>query len=95
MSLCHGFIAPAEAAAPENGAAVVVVEDDAPSPFRECAATKRMVALSERRGTAAALDLPAATSAFTAHIPEAVPGLRAQPLPLPENFRAFLQVFRI
>ena len=95
MSLCHGFVAPVEASAFDSAPAVVAAADENPSPFRDCATTKRMVALSDRRGAATALDLPAATPAFTAHIPEAAHGLRGDPLPLPENHRAFLQVFRI
>jgi hypothetical protein len=95
MSLCHSIVAPVEASAPTGGVAVAAAANDEPTPFRECAATKRMVALSDRRGSAPALDLPPSPSVFTAHLPEGARGLRLEPQPLPENHRAFLQVFRI
>jgi hypothetical protein len=95
MSLCHGVVAPVSAAAASDGTAVVAASEEGQPPVRDCAASKRLVALSERRGAAAALDLPAAASALTAHLPESVRGLRMAPLPIPGNHRAFLQVFRI
>jgi hypothetical protein len=95
MSLCHGVVAPVDASTSSNGTATVAMADQEQSPFRECAASKRLVALSERRGSATALDLPVQTLGFTAHIPEATRGLRVAPHPLPDNHRAFLQVFRI
>ncbi len=95
MSLCHGLVTTVESSAASDGAATVAVAEEEQSPFRDCAASKRLVALSDRRGSSTALDLPAATPAFTAHIPEAARGLRVDPLPIPDNHRAFLQVFRI
>ncbi len=95
MSLCHGVLAPVSAATAGNGPAVVAATDDGPPPFRECAAGKRLVALTERRGSAATLDLPAQTLGFTAHLPESARGPRMDPPPIPGNHRAFLQVFRI
>lgn len=105
MSLCHGVVVPVSAATASDSAAVAVVAsggsaavavaDDGQPPIRDCAVSKRLVALFERRGSAAALDLPVAASAFTAHVPEAARGLRVAPLPIPDNHRAFLQVFRI
>ena len=95
MSLCHGVVVPVAAATVSDGTAAVAVASDEQPPFRECAGGKRLVAVSERRGSAATLDLPAAASAFTAHLPETAHGLRVSPLPLPANHRAFLQVFRI
>lgn len=95
MSLCHGVFAPVSAATVSEGPAAVAAADDGQPPLRDCAASKRLVALSERRGSAAALDLPSAASALTAHLPEAARGLRMDPPPIPGNHRAFLQVFRI
>ena len=95
MSLCHGVVAPVDASTASDGTVTVAVADDEQSPFRDCAASKRLVALSERRGSVTALYLPADISAFTAHIPETTRGLRLDPLPIPANHRAFLQVFRI
>jgi hypothetical protein len=95
MSLCHGVIAPVSAATASDGPAAVAAADDGQPPFRDCAASKRLVALFERRGAAAALDLPLPASALTAHLPEAAQGLRMDPPPIPGNHRAFLQVFRI
>ena len=95
MSLCHGVVAPVQASAPGDSVAVVAVAEDEQTPFRDCAASKRLAALSERRGSATALDLPVGTLGLTAHIPEAARGLRMAPLPLPDNHRAFLQIFRI
>ena len=105
MSLCHGVGVPVSAAtangstavtvAASSGSAAVAVADDGQPPIRDCAMSKRLVALFERRGSAAALDLPVAASAFTAHVPEAARGLRVAPLPIPDNHRAFLQVFRM
>lgn len=95
MSLCHGVVASVEAATPSDGTAAVAVADDQQTPFRDCAASKRLAALSERRGSATSLDLPVEAPGFTAHIPEAARGLRVTPHPLPDNHRAFLQVFRI
>lgn len=95
MSLCHGVVAPASVvAAAEGPAAVAVVTDEHP-PLRDCAAGKRLVALSERRGPAALLDLPGAATVLTAYLPEAARGLRMVPPPIPGKHRAFLQVFRI
>ena len=95
MSLCHGVVASVEASTPSEGEAVVSAAEDEQSPFHDCAMSKRLVALSERRGSATALELPAETLAFTAHVPEAGRGLRVEPLSIPDNHRAFLQVFRI
>ncbi len=99
MSLCHGLVAPVSAATATvtatDGAAAVPVADDGQPPVRDCAASRRLVALSERRGSAAALDLPAPASALTAHLPGGARGLRLVPPPMPGNHRAFLQVFRI
>ena len=99
LSLCHGVIAPAPASASaialDAATASSVVNDDQ-GPFRDCAASKRLVALSERRGSAhTPLDVPAALLGFTEHTPDVARFLRAAPIPLPENHRAFLQVFRI
>jgi hypothetical protein len=95
MSLCHGVVAPVEASTASDGTAAVAVAESEQPPFGECTAGKRLVALSERRGAATALDLPADASAFTAHVPEVARGLRVVPLPIPDNHRAFLQVYRI
>ena len=95
MSLCHGVVVPVAASTVSDGAAVVSAAENEQPPFRDCAASKRLIALSERRGSAATLDLPASASALTAHLPEAARGLRVTPLPIPGNHRAFLQVFRI
>ena len=101
MSLCHGLVSPVHAAIANDGPVAVassglaaVADDDRP-PVRECAASKRMVAPSDRRGAAATLDLPAAPTALTAHLPDAARSLRLGPPPIPGNHRAFLQVFRI
>ena len=95
MSLCHGVVAPVDAAAATDGTAVVAVATDEQPPARECAASKRLAALSDRRGSAATLDLPAEPLAFTAHEPSAARGLRVAPLAIPANHRALLQVFRM
>jgi hypothetical protein len=95
MSLCHGVVAPVAASTANDGPAVVAMADNEQPPFRDCAASKRLVALSERRGSAATLDLPTAAMALTAHLPASARGLRMDPLPIPGNHRAFLQVFRI
>jgi hypothetical protein len=95
MSLCHGVVTPVEAAAVSEGTVAVALAEDEQPPFRDCAASKRLAALSDRRGSTTVLDLPAEASAFTAHVPAAARGLRVDPLPVPDNHRAFLQVFRI
>jgi hypothetical protein len=95
MLLCHGVVAPVSAATVSDGTAAVTAADDGQPPYRDCAASKRLVALAERRGSVATLDLPAAAPAFTAHLPESARGLRVNPPPIPGNHRAFLQVFRI
>lgn len=95
MSFCHGAVAPAEALAVSDSTVAVAVADDEQPPVRNCAASKRLAALSDRRSSTAVLDLPAEASAFTAHVPGAARGLWVDPLPIPDNHRAFLQVFRI
>jgi hypothetical protein len=95
MSLCHGLVTPVSALAVSDSPAAVAMADDGQPPARECAASKRMVAPSERRGAAATLDLPATATAFTAHLPQSARGLRLDPPPIPGNHRAFLQVFRM
>lgn len=95
MSLCHGVVAPVESATAMAGTAAVAVVDDEQPPLRECAASKRLAALSDRRGSATTFVLPAGTMACTAHVPEAARGLHVAPLPVPDNHRAFLQVFRL
>jgi hypothetical protein len=95
MLLCHGVVAPVSAATVSDGTAVVTAADDGQPPFHDCAAGKRLVAVTERRGSAATLDLPAQTLGFIAHLPDSARGLRMVPPPIPGNHRAFLQVFRI
>ncbi|MDQ2655077.1 MAG: hypothetical protein M3Z20_18760 [Chloroflexota bacterium] len=95
MSLCHGVVVPVAASTVSDGTVAVSAADNEQSPLRDCAASKRLIALSERRGSAATLDLPAPATALTAHLPESARGLRLDPLPIPGNHRAFLQVFRI
>lgn len=95
MSLCHGMVAPVEASTASNGTVAVAVADEEQSPFRDCAASKRLFALSDRRGSATTFDLPAAPLGLMAHVAEPAPGLQATPPPLPGTHRSFLQVFRI
>ena len=94
LSVCHGVV-PALTKTADAASVAAAVTDGEQEPYRECAVSKRVVALSDRRGAATQLDIPAQPLGFVAHVPEAVPGLRVNPPPLPENHRAFLQVFRI
>lgn len=93
LSVCHGVVPTLSKAADAAGFTVSVVDEDQ-EPFRECAVSKRVVALADRRGAATMLDIPAEPLGFIAYIPEAARGLRVDP-PVPVPHRAFLQVFRI
>lgn len=97
LSLCHGVVASVTVAAPVESTVAVTLTaaDQEQTPFRDCAASKRLIALSERRGSAPVLAPIAAPLGFTEHVPEAAVGRRAAPPPLLDNHRAFLQVFRI